>query len=197
TIYVNLDPDGLKTVAFKPQKEVTKTNVNNYGLLLPAQKWRPVDAEPNLAWDGSNGPNKGEVYLAYTNSPEVGSSDTDIYVQTSTNDGATWSNAIRVNDPNANSQFLPAIAADQTTGTVAITWYDARNDPNNAKAQIYGTVTVDGGKNYVPDVKIGAQLSDTAAAVKVNQETAKASEDSTPTTLKDATKNWEVDQWAG
>src|SRR5262249_55212787 len=102
-----------------------------------------------------------------------------------------------VNDPNANSQFLPAIAADQTTGTVAITWYDARNDPNNAKAQIYGTVTVDGGKNYVPDVKIGAQLSDTAAAVKVNQETAKASEDSTPTTLKDATKNWEVDQWAG
>ena len=43
--------------------------------------------------------------------------------------GATWSNPVRVNDDaGTNSQFLPFIALDQTTGYIAVSWYDCRND---------------------------------------------------------------------
>ena len=37
--------------------------------------------------------------------------------------------AVRVNDDaTTNSQFLPKIALDPTTGDLAVVWYDSRND---------------------------------------------------------------------
>ena len=64
---------------------------------------------------------------------------------------------VRLNDdPGTNSQFNPAIAVDQASGAIGISWYDSRNDlgqggsgdtnavPND-DAQIWGTISVDGG----------------------------------------------------
>ena len=37
--------------------------------------------------------------------------------------------SVRVNhDRTANSQFLPKISLDPTTGNIAVVWYDSRND---------------------------------------------------------------------
>jgi hypothetical protein len=59
-------------------------------------------------------------------------------VRSSDDDGTTWSSPVRVNDDslgNGKSQFLPAVAADYTTGNVAVTWYDTRNSGRNNAAQ--------------------------------------------------------------
>ena len=101
---------------------------------------RTIDAEAGLAWDCSNGPHRGRVYLVYTDRPTSSSMDTDIYLRHSDDNGATWTAPLRVNDDmagNGKSQFLPRIALDQTTGCIAISFYDCRNSAANSTAE-YG-----------------------------------------------------------
>jgi hypothetical protein len=80
-------------------------------------------------------------------------------------------------DATANSQFLPRIALDQTTGNVAVSWYDARNDRGdrapgdtngapNDDAQLYATVITPGkrGLTIAPNLRVSAGTSNAAAA---------------------------------
>jgi len=179
TIYVNLYTGGVTTKGkvgtFLAPVTVTTTNVGGYAT-IPAQPSDTIDAEANLAWgpDPSNASNPdGRVYLVYTNRPTLTSAATDIYVTFSENDGTTWSQPVRVNDDggplgDGKSHFLPAIAVDHSTGFVAVTWYDARNSTTNTTAQIYGTVSTDGGLTWIPNVQIGAGLSNGVAAGNFN-----------------------------
>ncbi len=98
----------------------------------------------------------------------------DIQLRYSDDTGATWSPPMRVNDDaTTNSQFLPRIALDQTTGNVAIAWYDSRNDKGNHgpgdtngvpndDAVMYATVSKDGGQTVHPNVRVGAGASNSA-----------------------------------
>jgi hypothetical protein len=160
TIYVNTNSNGQGPGGFGPQVKVTDTNVGS-NFFIPAQPNRLIDAEANLAWDRSGGPDNGRVYLVYTDAPDVSSNDTDIFVRYSDDDGATWSPRIRVNDDTtAASQFLPQIAVDQTTGTLALAWYDARNSSDidtslgGTAVDIYTSVSTDGGQNFSPNVRV-------------------------------------------
>ena len=50
-----------------------------------------------------------------------------------------WSAPVTVNDDKVHaSQFLPRLAVDQTTGNVAISWYDTRNDASYSPARPIG-----------------------------------------------------------
>jgi hypothetical protein len=84
----------------------------------------------------------GRAYLVYADAVAENSKDIDIYLKYSDNDGATWSAPVRVNDDApTTSQFLPQAAIDPTTGDLAITWYDAREDTaDNKLVRLYGTV---------------------------------------------------------
>ena len=42
----------------------------------------------------------------------------------------------------------PQVAVDQTTGTVVVSWRDARNDPNNTLVATYITSSIDGGNTF-------------------------------------------------
>jgi hypothetical protein len=172
TIFTHTDPDGTGPQPFGPQVTVTTTNVGGFDF-IPPQPDRSVDAEAGLAYDRSGGPNDGRLYLVYTDEQPDESNDTDILVRTSDDDGATWSAPVRVNDDTGtNSQFLPKIALDQTTGDIAVTWHDARLDdgsgPNandldgiaNNDVQYWGTFSVDGGATFLPNVQISAGTSD-------------------------------------
>ena len=133
-IYVNVDPDGLGPATFGKPILVTGTHVGLFDY-IPAQSTRGIDAEAGLAYDRSGGPFNGRVYLVYTDEIPAGSGNTDIFLRYSDNGGAAWSHPIRVNDDQTlNSQFMPRIALDQTTGQVAVGWYDARNDSGNGGA---------------------------------------------------------------
>src|SRR5207237_2099841 len=109
-------------------------HVGGFDFITP-QPDRSVDAEPGLAWDGTGGPHNGRVYLVYTLEHPNESNNTDIEVSRSDDNGATWSAPVRVNDDaTTNSQFLPKIALDPTSGKLAVVWYDSRNDSGTGGA---------------------------------------------------------------
>ena len=161
TISVNLDPDGLGPAGFNPAIAATATQVG--GLLpIPAQPRRTIDAEAGLAWDRSGGPHHGRIYLVYTDRPNTTSNDTDIYLRYSDDAGASWSPPLRVNDDtvgNGKSQFLPRLALDQSTGNIAVSFYDCRNSAPNSTAEYWATASVDGGLSFLPNVKVSGGVS--------------------------------------
>lgn len=161
TIFGNLDADGTGAGGFGPQITTTSTQVGSYAS-LPAQPRRDVDSEAGLAWDCSGGPFNGRLYLVYTDRPSTSSADTDIYVRFSNNNGTNWSSRVRVNDDaigNGKSQFLPRIAIDQTSGNIAVSFYDCRNSPGNNTTELWATISTDGGATFLPNVKVSAGVS--------------------------------------
>ena len=169
-IFVNVDPDGLGPAGFGGRVFVTETHVGGFDF-IPAQPDRSVDAEVGLAWDRTSGPRAGRVYMVYTREHPNESNNTDIYVRHSDNGGITWSAAVRVNDDQtANSQFLPKISLDPTTGNIAVVWYDCRNDlgaggpgdtdgiPND-DAQFWGAFSTNGGTSFTPNIQISTGTS--------------------------------------
>jgi len=169
-IYNAVDPDGLGPAGFAKPVLTAHSHVGGFDF-IPAQPDRSVDAEANLAWDRSGGVHNGRVYLIWTQEPKNESDDTDIMLQHSDNAGATWSTALRLNDDATNnSQFNPAIALDQTTGNVAISWYDTRNDLGNGGSgdtdgipnddfQVWATDSTNGGATFVPNFQVSAGTS--------------------------------------
>jgi hypothetical protein len=147
---------------------VVDTHVGGFDF-IPPQPDRSVDAEPGLAWDTIGGHN-GRIYLVYALEHPNESNNTDIYVQYSDTAGSTWSPPVRVNDDTTvNSQFLPKISLDPTTGKIAVVWYDSRNDlglggPGDTDgiadddAQFFGAFSTDG-TSFTPNIQISAGTS--------------------------------------
>ncbi|MFN7920089.1 MAG: hypothetical protein U0Q16_08335 [Bryobacteraceae bacterium] len=161
-ISINVDRDGLGPNPFEPYITVTAVNVGG-ATAIPAQPNWTIDPEAGLAWDRSSGAHRGRVHLVYTDAPGVGSTDTNIFTRYSDDLGTTWSAAVRVNDDaGANSQFLPRISLDQTTGMVAVNWYDARNSALNDTAQFYGAFSTDNGATFGANFAISAGTSNQA-----------------------------------
>jgi hypothetical protein len=159
-IFTNLDPDGGGPQAFGNTRQATTTNVGGFHP-VPAQPSRTVDAEAYLAYDRSGGVHDGRLYLVYTDSPAAAPDDTNIFVRYSDDDGSSWSNPLRVNDDKGNhSQFFSGIAVDQTTGNVAVGWYDARNSPGNTAVEYFVAVSTDGAATFSPNVQVSKGLSD-------------------------------------
>lgn len=169
-LFVNVDPDGLGPAGFGTRVFVTETHVGGFDF-IPAQPDRSVDAEPGLAWDRTGGSHNGRVYLVYTLEHPNESNNMDINVRFSDDEGATWSAPVRVNDDQTtNSQFLPKISLDPTSGKLAVVWYDSRNDlgtggtgdtdgvPND-DAQFWGAFSTDSGQTFTKNIQISAGTS--------------------------------------
>ncbi|RPI17623.1 MAG: T9SS C-terminal target domain-containing protein [Ignavibacteriae bacterium] len=113
---------------------------------------------PMIAMDNSNGPYRGRLYLVYSsNIPAGNGNKPDIKLQYSTDQGATWSNYIVVNDnanPSSSDQWFPAIWCEQTTGKLYIKWYDTRNGPSNYTTDVYATYSTTGGTSFVTNQKL-------------------------------------------
>jgi hypothetical protein len=174
TIYANVDADGLGAGGFGPRITVTSTNVGGFDF-IPAQSERSIDAEAGVVWDATGGPFNNRIYLVYTDETVNENNDTDIMMRTSTDDGTTWSAAVRVNDDPSSpirSQFLPYVALDPTTGIVAVGFHDCRNDDGvngtnmipNDDAEYYGTFTTDGGATWAPNRRLSGGFSNATAS---------------------------------
>jgi hypothetical protein len=145
---------------FGTDQVLTTTNVGGWDY-IPAQSDRSIDPEIKLAFDRSGGPANGRLYVAYTIETPDESNNTDIVLQYSDDLGGSWSSPVRVNDDaGTNSQFEPALAVDQDSGNVALTWYDARNSSDNSGTQLFGTVSLDHGASFLPNVQIATGMSD-------------------------------------
>ena len=169
-IYTAVDPDGLGPAGFGRPTLVTHSHVGGFDYIA-AQPDRSVDAEANLAWDRSGGAHTGRVYLVWTQETPNESDNTDIMLQHSDDNGATWSPAVKLNDDRTtNSQYNPSIALDQTSGHVALSWYDTRSDlgtggsgdtdgvPND-DFQIWATYSTNGGTTFAPNFRVSRGTS--------------------------------------
>ena len=169
-LFVNVDPDGLGPANFGNRTFAAETHVGGFDF-IPPQPDRSVDAEPGLAWDRTGGPHNGRAYLIYTLEQKNESNNTDIYERYSDDGGATWSSGVRVNDDSTvNSQFLPKISLDPTTGNLAAVWYDTRRDLGrggsgdtdgiaNDDAQFWGAFSTNGGVSFGANLQISAGTS--------------------------------------
>lgn len=102
---------------------------------------------PVTVCDRSNGPNKGTIYVNWTDQRN-GAGNTDVWLIKSTNNGKTWSQPIRVNDDNSNRhQFLTWMSVDNVTGYLYFVFYDRRNTSGNA-TDVYMAQSKDGGQTF-------------------------------------------------
>jgi hypothetical protein len=174
-VYTSVDPDGLGPAGFNGSTKAAHSHVGGFDF-IPAQPNRSVDVEANLAWDRSGGAHNGRVYLVWTDENPNESDNTDIMLQHSDDNGATWSPAVKVNDDRTtNSQYNPAIALDQASGDVALSWYDTRNDlgaggsgdvdgvPND-DFQVWATYSTNGGASLAANFRVSRGTSSAVAA---------------------------------
>jgi hypothetical protein len=169
-IYTAVDADGLGPAGFGTPTLVTHSHVGGFDFIA-AQPDRSIDAEANLAWDRSGGAHNDRVYLVWTQETPNQSDNDDIMLQHSDDNGTTWSPAVKLNDDHtANSQYDPAIALDESSGDVAVSWYDTRNDlgtggsgdtdgiPND-DFQIWATDSTNGGATFAPNFRVSRGTS--------------------------------------
>jgi hypothetical protein len=166
-IYGVLDPDGVGPAVFGAPKLLANTNVGGFDY-IPAQSGRSVDAEVGVVWDRSR---NHRLYLMWTSETPNESNNMDIMLKHSDDSGTTWSPAIKLNkDTTSNSQFNPKVALDQTTGFLAFTWYDCRNDNGqgapddtngvaNDDAELYFAISTDQGLSVRANRKISLAAS--------------------------------------
>ena len=127
-----------------------------------------TDNFPRMAADNGYSSSRGNVYIVYAANP-VGPDNADIFLVRSTNNGASWSIPVRVNDDATNTdQWMPTISVDRN-GTIYIAWYDSRMDPvNNILTRLYGTTSIDGGLTFTANENISNE-SFNPDAMKVGQ----------------------------
>jgi hypothetical protein len=111
---------------------------------------------PAMDVDITNGPYRGNIYIIYSNRI-TGSSDVDIFLTRSANNGTTWSAPVRVNDDsfaNGADQFHPWLVCDEN-GTLHVIFYDRRlNVPQNLMTDLYYTYSTDAGQSWAPNQRI-------------------------------------------
>jgi hypothetical protein len=169
-LYISRDPDGLGPMGMTSPSVVTSTNVGGFDF-IPAQPNRSVDAEAGLAYDRSGGLHNGRLYFMYTEETPDESNNMDILLRYSDDDGKTWTGPVQINDDTGtNSQFNPKMAIDQTTGNLAFSWYDSRQDKGsggagdtdgrrNDDAQYWGAFSTDGGLSFSRNVMVSGGTS--------------------------------------
>jgi hypothetical protein len=179
-IFMALDPDGLGPAPFGTSVPfILTTNVGG-AEPIPAQPQRGVDAMVTLDYDRSNGPHRGRLYMVYNNEMPQNSDDLDVYVTYSDSNGnqGTWSAPVRINDDfSTNSQFLPRLAIDQSSGALGVCWHDARNDradhtpgdidtdnAPNTDTEFFCSASFTGGATWLTNARVSGGSSNQARA---------------------------------
>ncbi|PSO52527.1 MAG: hypothetical protein BRC31_04630 [Actinobacteria bacterium QS_5_72_10] len=73
----------------------------------------------------------GAVFLAWNQRGDSEDSSSDIYLMASTDQGASWTEPVQLNDDDPSrgaNQYFPGISV-AANGRIDVAWYDFRNDP--------------------------------------------------------------------
>jgi len=96
---------------------------------------------------------------------------TRIFFARSTDGGATWGPKQKLNDqPSLNDQFFPRLAVDDTTGILAVVYYDTIRDPNRVKTDIWMQTSKDGGVTWSDAERITSAQTEEATGAEDNQQ---------------------------
>ena len=132
------------------------TNIKGIRTSGVSQNMR-VNSFPCMTVDLSNGPNRGAIYIVWTNIGVPGTntgSACDIYMIKSTNEGVSWSAPIKINTDNSTTKkhYFPWITCDQANGTLSVVFYDNRNCNSN-EAEAWMAWSENGGATW-QDMKV-------------------------------------------
>jgi hypothetical protein len=109
-----------------------------------------------IAIDRSQGPRRGWIYVLATVDPP-GADPNDVQLIRSTDDGATWSAPVRVNDDPADNgawQWFGALAISPD-GRLDSVWNDTRNHPSAVTSELFFSSSTDGGFSWSPNAQVG------------------------------------------
>lgn len=107
-----------------------------------------------LAADNSTGPHRGNIYAIWVERETAGGERRDVFVATSTNQGASWSPPVRVNDDiPGNDQVMPWLSVNGE-GTVEAVWYDYRNWRGMHTVDVYAARSADGGGTFSANFRV-------------------------------------------
>jgi len=129
---------------------------------LPPTHFR-TPMQTQMAIDRSDTENRGSLYLVWV---DYASGDTDVYLASSHDAGATWSDPVRVNNDtegNGIDQFFAAVTVTDE-GWVHVGFYDRRSDPENRMLEYWWAISFDGGASFplnmpMSDVAFDGDLS--------------------------------------
>jgi hypothetical protein len=168
----------LPMVAVGPGGEVYITYTNASRIMLDRSldqgvTWLPVDrlvanvtrapnpgggvlrttVIPTIAVDRTSGPFSGRLYVVWCDGRN---GDPDIYLTSSSNQGASWTTPIRVNDDYVGGgadQVQPTVWVDDA-GHVHVQFLDRRDDVANLKLSVYLATSANGGVSFGPNIRI-------------------------------------------
>jgi len=98
----------------------------------------------------------GTVHITYDAEPVLDGPDrSDVFYVRSTDGGHTFSSPVRLNDDaTTTTQLFPSIAA-AADGTLAVKWWDRRNDPaGDNLTDVYMTISTDGGNSFSRNFRV-------------------------------------------
>jgi hypothetical protein len=86
---------------------------------------------------------------------------TRIWFTRSTDGGATWAAARKINDQaSLNDQFNPWMVVDETTGALGVIYYDTVADPGRKKTDLWYQSSFNDGGTWTPPVKVTSAPTD-------------------------------------
>ncbi|HVO80544.1 MAG TPA: sialidase family protein [Terriglobales bacterium] len=117
----------------------------------------PISAgdAPFIAVDNSGGSFAGRLYMTFYNWT---GSFMQVLVTNSSDGGQTWSTPVPVAAATTHDQFLPAISVS-SSGMVAVSWLDRRDDPGNTKYRAYVAFSNGGGATFSRSISLASALS--------------------------------------
>lgn len=112
-----------------------------------------VNSFPVMAADISTGPNRGNLYVTWTNIGYPGTNtgnDIDVYMIRSEDNGTTWSDPIKINqDPSGQGKkhYFGWITSDPATGTLSMIFYDDR-EVSGSQVEVFCANSYDAGETW-------------------------------------------------
>jgi hypothetical protein len=158
-LYVAWNDYGANTIAFNRSFDggvtwgtasvIARKNLP-FDIAIPAEFSRAALVYPSCDADRSTGPHRGRLYCSWMDRTAAG--NTDIFVSSSSDAGATWSAPARVADQ-LNfivDRFNQWLSADPVTGDVNLSFYDTRNDLTGQRfmTDIFFTQSQNGGAGF-------------------------------------------------
>jgi BNR repeat protein len=122
-------------------------------ICIPPQNIRCVVPMPFTDAAPAGTTHAGRLYAVYPDKNRSGQ-DWDTYFRYSDDGGSTWSNEVALNDDGGHAyQFFPAISV-APNGTIAVSFYDTRNDPLSKKVDQYVTFSTNGGQTWSANQRV-------------------------------------------
>ena len=112
-----------------------------------------VNSFPSMTVDISGGSYNGTIYVVWTNIGVPGvntGTSADVYLIKSTDEGATWTTPIKINQDPAGmgkKHYFPWICCDPESGILSVVFYDDRN-VGSTQDEVYCANSFDGGETW-------------------------------------------------